>query len=873
MATYCVLCGKKLGLLDGKVIISDGTVCSSCWASAGFDMSLKDIRQAHNKTTRQLRDLIEIEVLKTEATKAGLRKEIDSVPEQEVLADKAGSKAGERPNRKVAEDKPSAQDRPSAQAEPAKPIDIILTADRKNGIGFACSGNPVISFDDLINGKEMVIGDGHIKNKSGRDLPEIRIGCEFDPPIIDSGLIYYEAGTFKAGLEGTFEIDDPPINLEEYAKIKRQRKGKVRLTLFVGEQEMATQECPMIVKAPPAKEIKELMDAVVYEEEKNSSGPVNVFLNAREGDSFTIDLQRRPELLYSMYSNGQEQLIGDVFVSNDTGHALKDIRFEADFSSDILSSISMYLGDVPNGANLSFEVDDPAIDIVKLEMLTEIETCIATYRLLVGGKTVAETTGKITICPFDQWNAALILLPAYMTPNHPNVINVLQHASKWMLVNGMNPSLEGYQSDGTRVEEMVRAVFNSLKEANIIYSNPPASFFGPQRIRLAESVFEQHFATCLDITILFASCLESFGLHPVLITAPSHIFAGVWLTERGRLREPIVSDAKLIQSYIKNGQLVALECTAMTTGGGSYEKAKKSANEILDLLVKEQVESHECVDVQIARAMGVRPLPLRVTHSARVGGVYEYEGGGERESGVEPRGTAEKPLPKSSAAVKAERNRGAEGADLPTGDVDARQDREQSEVADPAAPRYATEEYRVFDGDLSSITIDNFYERQSRRAIKTAVTEIVDVEGPISQPALIKVLVGATGLARTSRNINEYLDKLVAAADVKITRQNGTRFLWRRGVDPKAYATYRVRELRSPDDICKFELRNAVCYLLQEKGPMQRDELVRDLVDLFGYKHSSKKVEAGAQRAIKAARELKAIVATNDGRLTLSAVG
>lgn len=160
----------------------------------------------------------------------------------------------------------------------------------------------------------------------------------------------------------------------------------------------------------------------------------------------------------------------------------------------------------------------------------------------------------------------LIQLPAYMTPNHPNIISVLRNASKWMLVNGMNPSLEGYQSDGKRVEEMVGAVYNAVKEANIIYSNPPASFFGPQRIRLCETVFEQKFATCMDMTILFASCLESFGLHPVLITAPGHIFAGVWLTSKGKLQEPVVSDVKLIQKYIEDGQLVAVECTAMNAG-------------------------------------------------------------------------------------------------------------------------------------------------------------------------------------------------------------------------------------------------------------------------------------------------------------------
>ena len=189
-------------------------------------------------------------------------------------------------------------------------------------------------------------------------------------------------------------------------------------------------------------------------------------------------------------------------------------------------------------------------------------------------------------------------------------------ASKWMLVNGMSPSLEGYQSDGKRIEQMIGAVYNAVKESNIIYSNPPASFFGPQRIRLCETVFEEKFATCMDMTILFASCLESFGLHPVLITAPGHIFAGVWLNSKGRLQEPVLSDAKLIQKYIEDGQLVAVECTAMNVGKDiSYTEAKKIANNTLKAIADNDIPDHECIDVQIARSMGIRPLPIRVPHA------------------------------------------------------------------------------------------------------------------------------------------------------------------------------------------------------------------------------------------------------------------
>lgn len=872
MAKNCSICGKKLGFLDGKIVISDGVVCTPCWSSAGLDMGIQSLYSAKKRTTKQLKDMIEIEILKTEAEKSGLRKPHASAKSnsqrlrnpqniaENIKAASAAKKAGKTPQEE-------------------KPIDIMLAVDKKKGVEFSCEGQPVINFDDLVNGREMIIGDGFIKNDSNADLPEVRIACEFDPPIIDPGLIYYEAGTFVAGAEGRFEIDDPPINLEEYSKIKRTRNGKAKFTLFIEEQEIHAVECAMKVKPAPSDDMKKLMNAVMYEEEKNASGPVNVFLYATKEGKFEMDLMRHPELLYSMYSNGQEQLIGDVFVSNESNKALKNIQFEAKFTSNILSPISVFLGDVPAGENISFEVDDPTIDVDKLEMLTEIETCTATYKLLVNGKVAAESTGRITICPYNQWNAALILLPAYMTPNHPNIISVLKNASKWMLVNGMNPSLEGYQSDGKRVEQMIGAVYNAVKEANIIYSNPPASFFGPQRIRLCETVFEEKFATCMDMTILFASCLESFGLHPVLITAPGHIFAGVWLNSKGRLQEPVLSDAKLIQRYVEDGQLVAVECTAMNVGKDiSYQEAKKIANNTLKAIADNNIPDHECIDVQIARSMGIRPLPIRVQHA--------------NQSFV-PKTVPNEVKTKAKTKEQDQQNKAVEKAERSSKPIEVEKSAKPKEVENSVRPKevnmpitkepehtvdntssenevvYVKDDYKTFDEDLSYISIDNFYDKQSKSVIKDAISKIVEVEGPISQPALIKTLINTTSLGRASKQITEHLDKLVAAADVKITRQSGVRFLWNQGTDPTEYVTYRLREQRNPEDICKYELKNAVCYLIQEKGPMTKDEITKAMVSMFGYNRSSSKLVSGANDAIKAARELKAIEPIESNQFSL----
>lgn len=820
MAKECSICGKKLGFLSGKVAVSDGIVCDSCWFAAGLDLSINSMMTSNTRTVNQLRDMIEIEVLKRAAELTGRTDLAAAVPQAEVPAEKTPA-VKTTPARKV-------------ETTDAKPVDIILEVGKDRKVNFQCAGQPVINLEDLIQGNEMIIGDGFILNQSKETLPDVRIACEFQPAIVDPGLLYYEEGTFTAGVEGKFEIDDPPVNLEEYAKIKRTRNGKIRFTLFMGEQEVGTAECSMRVKPAPEEEMQKYMKSVMYETEKNASGPVNVFLYARADGTFDEDLMRRPDLLYAMYANGQEQLIGDVYVANETGKKLKNIQFRADFTSDILEPVDVFLGDVPAGENIVFEVDDPAINLRKLEQITEIETCTATYTLTVNGKKVSEACGRVTICPYDQWNGALVLLPAYMTPNHPDIIGLLQQAARWMQKEGMNPSLEGYQGDAKRVEEMTMGVYNAIKEAGIIYSNPPASFFGPQRVRLGETVMQQKFATCMDITVLFASCLESFGLHPVLITAPAHIFAGVWLTSKGRCNEPVLSDTAQLRKLIKEKELVALECTAMTLGKNlSYKEAKKEAEEILKALDENKIPDNDCIDVQLVRNIGIRPIPMRRNPAGVIA-----------EPSVEAPAIASGEAPAETVSAEA-----IEAATVTTAAAAA--------SAEPL--RYIREEYRVFEKDLSQITIDNFYDRQTKKLIKEAISEIVQVEGPISQPALIRTLINSTGLGRAGKNISEHLDKLVATADVKITRQSGVRFLWNHGSNPADYHTFRFQEQRNTEDICKYELKNAVCCLLQENGPMTKEEITKAMVSLLGYSRSSHRIEECAADAIKAARELKAI--------------
>ena len=58
MAKNCVVCGKALGALTSKILISDGVVCRECWAKTGFDASMNTLTEVKNYTSKRVENLI-----------------------------------------------------------------------------------------------------------------------------------------------------------------------------------------------------------------------------------------------------------------------------------------------------------------------------------------------------------------------------------------------------------------------------------------------------------------------------------------------------------------------------------------------------------------------------------------------------------------------------------------------------------------------------------------------------------------------------------------------------------------------------------------------------------------------------------------------
>lgn len=59
-SSTCVVCGKKMGFFNGKIILKDGYVCNHCWDSKGLSKRIDYMTESRNYSAQQIRDMVHV---------------------------------------------------------------------------------------------------------------------------------------------------------------------------------------------------------------------------------------------------------------------------------------------------------------------------------------------------------------------------------------------------------------------------------------------------------------------------------------------------------------------------------------------------------------------------------------------------------------------------------------------------------------------------------------------------------------------------------------------------------------------------------------------------------------------------------------------
>ena len=226
---------------------------------------------------------------------------------------------------------------------------------------------------------------------------------------------------------------------------------------------------------------------------------------------------------------------------------------------------------------------------------------------------IVTNTNAISILAFDEWNGLQSLpeiLASFVMPNHPEIESILSKASDLLGQWTSSTAFSGYRPrDKKRTAFTVAAIYNIIQQARIGYINPPASFENTgQKIRLVDRILEFKLGTCLDLSVLFASCIEQAGLNPLIIIFKGHSFAGFWLDDE-TFADVATDDILRLRKRVELNQICVFETTLICDE--PYVSFERSIIEGKRHLENE--EEFRCViDIARSRKNRIRPLPLKI---------------------------------------------------------------------------------------------------------------------------------------------------------------------------------------------------------------------------------------------------------------------
>lgn len=289
----------------------------------------------------------------------------------------------------------------------------------------------------------------------------------------------------------------------------------------------------------------------------------------------------------------------------------REIRFS--ISGQYIMPSTCILDTIQAGHAMQLDTLQLLPDTNTLQQLTETIDTTFTLSVSMDDDSVEEFVLPITLQPFDQWNGnytAPQLLASFITPNHPYVQQLCRSAADQMQIWTGDASMNAYQTeDPNDVRQQVAAVYEALRKESIAYVMPPASFGKEgQRVRMADIIRRDKIGTCLDLTLLMASCLEQLGINPIVIMFQGHAFVGAWLTEQIYNRAIGYDHERLLKLAADGvGQLVLVETTCVCqTSQYEFEKAVETA---ANQLRNNAEEFQYFLDVKHCRMEHYLPLP------------------------------------------------------------------------------------------------------------------------------------------------------------------------------------------------------------------------------------------------------------------------
>lgn len=339
----------------------------------------------------------------------------------------------------------------------------------------------------------------------------------------------------------------------------------------------------------------------------------NETTDSAEAAQTTVGVQilADPTVSYASYQNNVP-LLRSLSIVNTTDQTLRDVDVTVRCEPEFAETVRLQYERLEPRETRRVDALDLKFRHQYLAELNEAERGRVIVQINSAGAELARADHAVAVLAYDQWAGARALpelLAAFSLPNNPAVDRLIFQAGELLAKARTGRSMNGYQSKNREdVWEQVSAIYSAIGASGLHYSEPPASFTNDgQKIRMPDRIFSGGIATCMDLAMLLASCLEQAGLNPVVLIKKGHAWIGCWLINT-TFPTPAFDDGQAVRKRIASGELIAFETTVLT------HRPRPSLRIACELGLEHLQQDDEflfAVDVKRARIEQIRPLPIR----------------------------------------------------------------------------------------------------------------------------------------------------------------------------------------------------------------------------------------------------------------------
>ncbi len=326
---------------------------------------------------------------------------------------------------------------------------------------------------------------------------------------------------------------------------------------------------------------------------------------------FDLQIQHSPYFNYTFCLNQYPFLQSIAF--REVAEDLENLNLQITSSLGLFEKYDVYIDKIRQNALYKISLFNFIFNNDLLKRLTEKDLDQIKIQVFKDGESIYEKSFSIEVLPMDYFGGLQSypqLLASYVLSNNNLLYKLKADAIDILARNKLTPSFEGYQQKSKeRVLQMVSAIYKSIQNLELIYSAMPPSFEkNGQRIRLVDTVLETKFGNCIDISLLFAACLEAIDLNPIIVVTEGHAFVGVWLDDQrfdGMVNFDQAAISKRIASGIK--EIALIESTSLCRG---TQISFKDAMNFAETQLMDSSRFLLSLDIKNARSAGISPLPL-----------------------------------------------------------------------------------------------------------------------------------------------------------------------------------------------------------------------------------------------------------------------